>query len=213
MLDSLMVQRFVNQLMTSNCYIIHNTISRSCIIIDPGSEKSKNEIKYIEDNKLHPEYIILTHEHTDHNWGVNSLRDQYKEIKLICTVDCEQNISKTNKSYFLFYYNNKDYDYIIEPADLLITKQTDYLYWETQQICFIYTPGHTCGSMCILIENMIFTGDTFMQYKSYIPKNKGSKKDFDNSIKLLEQIFEENNDFVIYPGHGNEFKVIDLKKI
>lgn len=211
MFDNLVVHRLVNQLMSSNCYIIHNNISRSCIIIDPGSEKSENEIKYIEENYLSPEYIILTHEHTDHNWGVNALRERFHNIKLVCTDACEKNISKTNRSYFLFYYNISDYEYVINTADIVISKPVYNIYWDTKEVRFILTPGHTPGSMCIIIDNNMFSGDTIMLYKSYIPKNIGSKKEFEDTINKLLNIFKDKPNLNIYPGHGNRFFFDEFK--
>ena len=82
------VERFVNELMSSNCYIVADEASRHCICIDPASEKSLREIEYIENNGLTLDYIILTHEHTDHTWGVNALKDSYPDSKLVCSKQC-----------------------------------------------------------------------------------------------------------------------------
>ena len=71
----LKVERFVNELMTSNCYVVYDEGTKRCIVIDPGSEKSLREIDFIEAHQLQLDYIIISHEHTDHNWGVNSLRE------------------------------------------------------------------------------------------------------------------------------------------
>ena len=69
----LKVERFINDLMTSNCYVVYDEVTKGCLVIDPASEKSLREIQFIEERGLSLDYIILTHEHTDHNWGVNSL--------------------------------------------------------------------------------------------------------------------------------------------
>ena len=44
------VERFVNQLMSSNCYIVVDEESMRCLCIDPASEKSEREIDYLEGN-------------------------------------------------------------------------------------------------------------------------------------------------------------------
>lgn len=199
------VNKIINELMTSNCYIIHSSNNNSCIIIDPGSEKSINEIRYINENGLNPEYIILTHEHTDHNWGVNALRKSYNNVKLICTEECNQNIALTNKSYFLYYYNIKDYEYKISSAEIIIEKKIDFITWNSINIYFFKTPGHSIGSMCINIEDCLFTGDTIMQYKTYIPKNNGSKEDYNQSINFLLKRFDNKSEIKVYPGHGEAF--------
>ena len=63
------VERFLNDLMSSNCYIIWDDITHSSIVVDPGSEKSQKVIDFIDSHNISLDYIFLTHEHTDHTWG------------------------------------------------------------------------------------------------------------------------------------------------
>jgi glyoxylase-like metal-dependent hydrolase (beta-lactamase superfamily II) len=197
----LKIERFVNELMTSNCYIVADEASKHCICIDPASEKSLREIEYIEKNGLTLDYIILTHEHTDHNWGVNSLREHFPDSKLVCSEPCNKYVKKTNRAYFLFYYDDPDYRYQIAPADILISNQEDADSWNGHDIKFILTPGHSYGSMCIDIDGMLFTGDTIMPYKPYFNGRDSNEEDWNVSIARINVIYPE--DSVIYPGHGD----------
>ena len=206
------VERFVNELMTSNCYIVADEASKHCICIDPASEKSLREIEYIESNGLTLDYIILTHEHTDHNWGVNSLREHYPNSKLICSEPCNKYVKKTNRAYFLFYYDDPDYRYEIAPADILIRNQEDAISWIGHDIQFILTPGHSYGSMCINIDGALFTGDTIMPYKPYFNGRDSNEEDWLLSIKKIKDAYSEKT--IIYPGHGDMFSLdeYDIKR-
>ena len=197
----LKIERFVNELMTSNCYIVADEASKHCICIDPASEKSLREIEYIEKNVLTVDYIILTHEHTDHNWGVNSLREHFSDCKLICSEPCNKYVKKTNRAYFLFYYDDPDYRYEIAPADILISNQEDTISWIGHDIKFILTPGHSYGSMCIDIDGMLFTGDTIMPFKPYFNGRDSNEDDWKASIERINAKYPEES--VIYPGHGD----------
>ncbi len=192
--------------MTSNCYVVYDKETKRCIVIDPGSEKSFKEIAFIEHNKLQLDYIIITHEHTDHNWGVNALRERFSFSKMICSEDCNKNVKKTNKIYFLFYYDDPDYRYEIGPADVIISKQNETLHWEDNNIQFVLTPGHSKGSMCIVLDNMLFTGDTIMPYKPYFNGRDSNEDDWLDSIFKIKSLFHK--DIVIFPGHG---EMITLK--
>lgn len=197
----LKIERFINELMTSNCYIVADEASKHCICIDPASEKSLREIEYIEKNGLTLDYIILTHEHTDHNWGVNSLREHFPDCKLVCSEPCNKYVKKTNRAYFLFYYDDPDYRYEIAPADILIRNQEDAISWIEHDIQFILTPGHSYGSMCIDIDGQLFTGDTIMPFKPYFNGRDSNEADWKLSIERINAIYSE--DSVIYPGHGD----------
>ena len=197
----IIVERFVNELMSSNCYIVVDDASKHCICIDPASEKSLREIEYIEYNGLTLDFIILTHEHTDHNWGVNSLREHFSGCKLVCSEPCNKYVKKTNRAYFLFYYDDPDYRYEIAPADILINNQEDNITWIGHDIKFILTPGHSYGSMCIDIDGMLFTGDTIMPFKPYFNGRDSNEEDWKATTGRINAKYSDDID--IYPGHGN----------
>ncbi len=197
----MIIERYVNELMTSNCYIVVDEVSKSCMVIDPGSEKSLREIAYINSQGLKPDFIIITHEHTDHNWGVNALREAFPNIKLVCSDECGKHIAKANKAYFLFYYDDPSYTYEVEPADILVKGQVSHLDWKGHEVEFFFTPGHSFGAMCAKIENMLFTGDTIMPYKPYFNGRDSNEDDWKQSIEMIEKIVPLET--VIYPGHGD----------
>lgn len=177
-------------------------MANRCVIIDPGSEKSINEINFIESRSLIPDYIILTHEHTDHNWGVKSLIEKYHGLKLVCSEVCDKLIKKTNRLFFSYYNDDPDYVYTIAPADVLIKSNDNVISWDGIDIRFVLTPGHSKASMCIDIDGMLFTGDTIIPFPPYFNKIDGNVDDWKESIKLIESKYKA--DTVIYPGHGEK---------
>lgn len=195
--------------MTSNCYIVVDEESKHCFCIDPASEKSEREIAYIEQNSLVLDYILLTHEHTDHTWGVNSLVGKFPSVKVICSEICRQNLAKEFQAYFLFYYDNPDYHYTVCNVDLTTEELGWNLEWMDKKIQFISTPGHSMGSVCISIDNKLFTGDVILQSKPYINKRNGSKELFYKSARMVYDSFPENT--LVYPGHGDTFLLCEYK--
>ena len=207
----MIIERYVNELMTSNCYVVVDEASKSCLVIDPGSVKSEREIAYIKDKGLKPEYIIITHEHTDHNWGVNALREAFPGIRLVCSELCSKNIAIANKAYFLFYYDDPTYSYEVEPADILIKNQIEQMDWHGHKIIFYFTSGHSFGSMCIKIDNLLFTGDTIMPFRPYFNGRDSNRDDWDASIKFLKKLVP--GDVTVCPGHGDSLSFHDWQMI
>lgn len=203
------IERFINQLMTSNCYIVVDEESRHCLCIDPASEKSEREIAYIEENAVTLDYIILTHEHTDHTWGVNALLKRYPKVEVICSEICKQNLAKEYKPYFLLYYDNPDYHYNVNKVDKTTEELKGRMKWQGYKVEFIPTPGHSFGSICISIDDLLFTGDTIMQVKPYVNKRNGSKELFCESRKKVAETFSPET--VIYPGHGEVFLLSEYR--
>lgn len=197
---ALEVKQLENQLMKSNCYIVVDWASKTCVVIDPASEKSEREIEYIEANGLHLDYILLTHEHSDHTWGANALKERYAQTKIVCSEQCEKYAKKSSKAYFLLYYDKKGYRFELLPADVIIKTDKDTLNWNSIDIHFIMTPGHSHGSMCIGIDQMLFTGDTIMPFSPYFNGRDSNEDDWKQSIAMIESKFPD--DTMIYPGHG-----------
>lgn len=194
------VERFINQLMTSNCYLVVDEETKRCVVIDPGSEKSEREISFIRGHKLKLDYIIVTHEHSDHNWGVNALVEAFPDAKLICSEECAKRVNKLYKAYFLLYYNDPNYRYDLRQPDILIKSDDDNLEWNGHKLEFILTPGHSYGSMCIKIDDMLFTGDTIMPSKPYFNGRDSNKDSWKGSIeKIAKTILPQ---VMLYPGHG-----------
>ncbi len=186
--------------MTANCYVVYDDVSKRCIVIDPGSEKSENEIEFINRHGLRLDYILLTHEHTDHNWGVNALCEAFGGARIVCSEICQKNVRKTNNSYFLFYYNDQDYHYEMRKPDIVILNSLDTLEWNGHTLTFHFSPGHSKGSMCIEMDHYLFSGDTIMPFKPFFSKRYGNKDEWKQSIETLRDRFAPET--IIQPGHG-----------
>lgn len=203
------IERFINELMSSNCYLIVDETSKHCICIDPASEKSEKEIAYIENNGLTLDYIILTHEHTDHTWGVNALKEHFANVKVVCSEICKQNLAKEFQAYFLLYYDNPDYLYTVCRVDETTESLRERMHWQGHEIKFVPVPGHSMGSICVDIEGLLFTGDAIMQSKPYVNRRNGSKELFFESVKKVEENYPDGT--IIYPGHGEMFLLKDYQ--
>lgn len=204
----LKIERFVNQLMNSNCYLVVDEGSKHCICIDPASEKSEKEIAYIERNGLTLDYVILSHEHTDHTWGVNALTERFVNVKVVCSEVCKQNLAKEFQAYFLLYYNNPDYSYTVCRVDETTESLGEKMLWQGHDIKFVSVPGHSMGSICVDVEGRLFTGDAIMQSRPYINKRNGLKELFIESVKKIKDIYPDGT--AVYPGHGEMFKLKDM---
>jgi glyoxylase-like metal-dependent hydrolase (beta-lactamase superfamily II) len=187
----------------SNTYLLIDAQGRHCIVIDPGSREQTNVREFIQTNRLSLDYIILTHEHFDHCWGVNYLLDAFP-AKVVATRLCAEWV-QTPLNYFNQLYYNSDDMYQIKCVDILVEDIAYKIVWEGTAIKFIKTPGHTNKGMCIEIGGCLFTGDTLLcRTKPFLKKRYGaSKEDLRVSVDSIYQNF--SGETKIYPGHGEPF--------
>jgi glyoxylase-like metal-dependent hydrolase (beta-lactamase superfamily II) len=177
----------------TNTYLLYE--GEIGIIIDPGAYLNKidNAIKRVGVNRI--PYIIATHGHFDHIFYANKLSKNFNAPLMIHELD----VNLTRK-YSDFAENM--YGEVFQPPENIKPLSSEYtikLPWNVD-LKIIHTPGHTMGSICIAIENLLFTGDTLF-------KDSIGRVDFDESSegemwKSLKKLIELNGNYIILPGHG-----------
>ena len=81
-------ERFVCNMIEENCYVLSDSTSE-CVIIDCGAfypEERRAIVDYIRDNKLTPRHLIATHGHIDHNFGNNTIYEQFGLQYMVSTI-------------------------------------------------------------------------------------------------------------------------------
>ncbi len=174
------IKRFVGGMPEANCYVISDRRGKS-YIIDPGYNPKKT-VKYVEDEGLDVQGIVLTHHHYDHCEAAPYIRKE-----LGCPV--------------MIHIN--DADRYKNGADLLL-EDGQTLDMGDDRLFVINTPGHTKGGICLYCpeQRVCFTGDTLFNVDlGRTDLEDGSEEEMCQSI--LNVCNTWGNDVTIYPGHGD----------
>lgn len=192
-------QRICNSFYNSNTYIIKGA-NNSVIIIDPGSVDNLQLFKSLRENRWNIHSVILTHEHADHCAGVNGLYEKF-HFQLLCSKACAQNISSNKQNLSLYIEHIPPFE-IKLPISQIVDGET--ISFDGIDLIFIQTPGHSPGSICIFLDNAVFTGDTLLN-KTKVPLNlpQSNRNQYVSSIEKLKQHLKPG--MTIYPGHGESF--------
>lgn len=198
----LIVHRIVNQPITSNCYVVYDKADgNECFIVDPGSKNEKELLDYLGQEKLEPKFIILTHEHFDHCWGVNLLIELY-HVPVVCSELCADAIHYDKRNCSLFYDNKEAFT--INTEAISIESIGNKLPFAGRTIRFLMTPGHTDASICFLIGKFLFTGDTLIKDERTVTKlPTGAVSKLRETVRMLEGL--KGEDYTVCPGHGELF--------
>ncbi|MBR5061430.1 MAG: MBL fold metallo-hydrolase [Prevotella sp.] len=200
---------FINTPVPSNTFLLIDE-AKHCLVIDPGTKEQTDLREYIQSHGLTLDYIILTHEHFDHCWGVNFLLETFP-AKVIATQLCAEWV-ETPMNYFNQLYYNSDEMYQIKKVDILVEEIGERIMWGDLPVLFIKTPGHTNKGMCIEIGKCLFTGDTLLyKTKPFIKKRYGgSILELKNSIETIYNLY--SGDTKVFPGHGDPFLLRETKE-
>ena len=213
-------KRFVFPYIRSNMYVWSCAGKRKAIVVDPHQSESARQ--YLELTGVNEILIILTHEHYDHTSGVNWLREQY-DCKVLCHEMCAAAIAiaKNNRPLsiaMLLKDNNKKEELrkLIKETQLYtckadITFSNRYeLEWNKEKILLSHCPGHSKGSVCVLVNNeYLFTGDSLIPDIPVITRYSGGS-DVEYSKITLPYLRKINGEVWIMPGHGIP---IQMKKL
>ncbi|KQO33258.1 hypothetical protein ASF10_18020 [Flavobacterium sp. Leaf82] len=207
----ILVRTIQNQPIDSNCFVLYNNLNPSCIIIDPGSEDCIELLIFLKENNLVPEYIILTHEHFDHIWGVNKLLELF-DCTIVCSKKSSESIVDKKKNLSIFY-NQVGFEIALTGKVRIISDEV--LKLGNYILQFKETPGHSLGSVSFWINEMLFTGDVFIKDTKTVTKLPGgSKEQLSKTIYELDKLFNKKS-MMVYPGHGEIFlfRDIDFNKV
>ncbi|KPJ57177.1 hypothetical protein AMJ49_01010 [Parcubacteria bacterium DG_74_2] len=183
------IERFVIGWWETNCYLLICKDELAIVDPGPGIGKVLNEIKKL---KAKPKYIINTHYHLDHTFSNRILKKE---------TGAEILIHEAEKKYISFLGFKVD----------RFLKDSDEIKIGNEALKVIHTPGHSKGSICLLGEGFVLTGDTF--FKDAIPVTHfpgGSQKDLESSWKKLSKFLKQG--IKIFPGHNEIFEYDETSK-
>ena len=189
----------INGLLRVNTYFLVNDLGEA-VVIDCG--ESYKKVKQTEaDLNVKIKAVLLTHAHFDHAGSAKKLQDDGAKI-YVSKLDA---IKLKNDDNLGAEFGRKfDYltpDYTFDDQDLLTVCGITFK--------VIATPGHTDGSVCFLVDNMLFTGDTlFYGTVGRTDFKSGSREDMVLSVKKL---FALSGNYSVYPGH-DEFTTLDNER-
>lgn len=189
------IEKFVLGVLSTNSYIVSDE-NKNAVIFDCGVY-SATISSYIEENELNLKKILLTHSHFDHMGGCAQLQEQtgapvyIHEAEAQWLNDGDKNLA--NSFLYASFENVEDYRTI---ADGDVINAGDL------QFKVMHTPGHSKGSVCYIIEDVIFAGDTIFAGSVGRTDNYGGNQA--EQRQSLKRLIELEGDYKLLCGHGED---------
>lgn len=190
------VETFTVGMLYTNCYVANCPNTKEAIIIDPGlefSSEAKPIIDYIARAGLKVKYVVNTHGHDDHVKGDQILQQEYRVPICIHPLD----------EHFLGSLSPSVPNIHIEEGSAVA--------FGNETLKVIHTPGHTPGSICLVGEKLVFTGDTlFAGSIGRTDFEGGSMEEMQASLRRLKNL---PNHLMVYAGHGDNSLIGQEKRV
>ncbi|HUY73036.1 MAG TPA: MBL fold metallo-hydrolase [Candidatus Dormibacteraeota bacterium] len=158
-----------------NCYVVSCASTKEAIIIDPGQPAEK----IIEQAAgLDVKFILATHCHPGHVGGKDDVKAVTGGETALHSADAKQFLRSADR-------------YLIDG---------DELEFGEFKVSVIHTPGHTPGSLCFVVANHAFVGDTILAggIGKQMPETDLRRQMMSIGTKLLRLPLQT----ALYPGHG-----------
>ncbi|MFO8058929.1 MAG: MBL fold metallo-hydrolase [bacterium] len=180
------IKKHIMTPLQSNCYLVWDEVSGEGMVLDPGFGATKVRRNILEKEVL-LKAIVQTHSHWDHRSGTGKL--QRMTGAPLYRHPAEPRIGAGLRS---------------PPADgrkVMDLEDGDELKAGALLFRVIHTPGHSPGSICLLGENVLFSGD--LLFKGGVGRMDLKGGSFREMVKSLNQrIAHLPDDLDVLPGHG-----------
>jgi glyoxylase-like metal-dependent hydrolase (beta-lactamase superfamily II) len=152
-------------------YLVADEEGGHAALFDPPPEHDVY-MHLITKHGLKVDYIVITHGHADHTWGVDQAKQQ-TGARVIAHPD-----------------NPVSADERVDDGGSLELG--------TLTMNVIHTPGHSDDSICILCGKKLISGDTlFVGKVGGTDFGENARKEYDSLLRLMEL----DDSIGIYPGH------------
>ncbi|MGB9723211.1 MAG: MBL fold metallo-hydrolase [Chloroflexia bacterium] len=193
-IGQLLLDTFVLGLFQTNCYLIACPETGEALVLDPGG-KVEPVLERAQARGVKIALIVNTHGHYDHIVGNAELVRRTGAPLAVHELDAP-----------LLYDPQYDFSALLglrrepcRPTRLLRAGDTVEVGSLSFQV--LHTPGHTPGSICLLGEHILFSGDTLFHLG--VGRTDLPGGDMEALIRSLEEALLPLDDhLVVYPGHG-----------
>jgi glyoxylase-like metal-dependent hydrolase (beta-lactamase superfamily II) len=192
-------------MLACNCYVLAARPGGDAIVVDPGQRAMAPLRRILDENRLTPAAVLLTHGHIDHIWSAQKVADTYGCPAYIHPDDRFM-LADPIKGFgprlgqMLFGTLFREPKQVIE-----LDRDGDKIELGGVTVAVDHTPGHTRGSVVFRVEDgpkdAVFSGDTL--FKGSVGRTDlpgGSGRDLLGSI--VTKLLVLDDDTVVLPGHG-----------
>lgn len=182
-----------------NTYVAHLEGRLDCVVVDPGLEPEEI-LRYLDEQKLVPAAILITHGHSDHIAGNEALKERFPDCPIVISHGDEPKLTDPMLNLsgaFGAHLVSPGADELVGEGDVYSAAGMDF---EVREV-----PGHSSGHV-VFIWNagkplVVFGGDVL--FAGSIGRTDFPDGSFEQlATHIWSKLFSLPDDAQVLPGHG-----------
>jgi hydroxyacylglutathione hydrolase len=166
----------------SNGYVIFRGDRKRAALVDPAGTPQRL-LQLLRDGGFDLQYILITHKHNDHCGAVAAVAKEYPHAQIVMHPLDAPAIGA------------------LASTALAASDGATFPFGDDAHIRVLHTPGHTDGSVCYVVDPIVFTGDIL--FSGSVGGAYGDKSTYADVLRSVStKIFTLPETTVIMPGHG-----------
>jgi glyoxylase-like metal-dependent hydrolase (beta-lactamase superfamily II) len=199
----------------TNCYVVATAPGSECVVIDPGMDATEGVARVVEEHRLKPVSVLVTHGHVDHMFCVAPVAGGYDATAWIHPSDrhllTDPLAGMSPESARMMLGGDYTWD---EPDDVRELGDSQVLELAGVRFVVDHTPGHTEGSVTFRspypdadeVSEVMFSGD--LLFAGSIGRTDLPGGDHPTMLhSLATKVLPLADDIVVLPGHGEQTTV------
>lgn len=184
----------------TNCYVVAPAAGEECVIVDPGQDSVRGIDEIVEEHRLKPVAVLLTHGHIDHMWSVAPVCGARDVPAYVHPAD---RFMLTDPGRAIGVAGNPFGMEFTEPSDVIELTGADDVPLAGMTFRVDSTPGHTKGSVTFRLgDDVFFSGDLI--FEGTIGRTDFPGGSYEEIIDSLARVVLPLPDTLpILSGHGN----------
>jgi len=173
-------------------YLIGNTSTRECVIVDPAWDTDAL-LAIAQQDDMQVVGALVTHYHPDHVGGAfGRFQVPGGVSELVAKAPARIHVNKHEADGLKMITG-------LSENDLVRHESGDHVELGNVSIELIHTPGHTPGSQCFLVRNRLVAGDTlFIDGCGRVDLPGSNPEHMQESLRRLAKL---PDDIILHPGH------------
>lgn len=189
----------------TNCYLVAPARGEQCVVIDPGIGVARRLDAVLEEHRLHPVAVVLTHGHLDHVFSVAPVCGAKGISAYVHPSDREMladPATALSADLRVLFGGKLKYT---EPEDVVPLPDGGTVSLAGLELTIDHAPGHTGGSVLIRTPGgdapLCFSGDVL--FAGSIGRTDLPGGDTGAMVRSLrEKVLPLPDETVVLPGHG-----------